>query len=56
MTGVKQLPSGFWAVFVGGVWVDAACASKEAAEAVLARFLKEMKGGVRDHALFSQFS
>lgn len=44
MTGVAQLPSGFWAVFVNGVWVDAACASKEAAEAVYARFLKGTKG------------
>ena len=43
MTGVKRLPSGYWAVFVNGIWVDAACASKEAAEAVLARFLKEAK-------------
>lgn len=44
MTGVKQLPSGYWAVFVNGIWVDAACASKEAAETVLTRFLKEAKG------------
>lgn len=43
MTGVKQLPSGYWAVFVNGVWVDASCPSKKAAEAVLARFLKEAK-------------
>ena len=43
MTGVKQLPSGYWAVFVNGIGVDAACASKEATEAVLARFLKEAK-------------
>ncbi len=43
MTGVKQLPSGFWAVFVNGVWVDAACASKEAAEAMLKEFLQKAK-------------
>ena len=41
MTGVKQLPSGFWAVFMNGVWVDASCSSKEAAKAVLERFLKK---------------
>ena len=41
MTGVKQLPSGFWAVFVNGVWVDASCKTKEAAQAVLERFLKK---------------
>lgn len=45
MTGVKQLPSGFWAVFIGGVWVDAACASKESAEIKLTQFLQKMKGG-----------
>ena len=36
MTGVKQLPSGYWAVFVNGVWVDASCPSKKAAEAAAA--------------------
>jgi hypothetical protein len=45
MTGVKRLPSGYWAVFVGGIWVDAACPSKEAAETKLAQFLQKMKGG-----------
>lgn len=43
MTGVKQLPSGYWAVFVGGIWVDAACPSKEAAETKLKKFLQEAK-------------
>ena len=43
MTGVKQLPSGYWAVFVNGVWVDASCPSKEAAEAVLKQFLEKAK-------------
>ena len=43
MTGVKQLPSGFWAVFMNGVWVDASCPSKEAAKAMLERFLKEAR-------------
>ena len=43
LTGVKQLPSGYWAVFVGGIWVDAASPSKEAAETKLKKFLQEAK-------------
>ena len=43
MTGVKQLSSGYWAVFIGGIWVDAACPSKEAAETKLKKFLQEAK-------------
>ena len=44
---VRRLPSGFWAVFIGGVFVDAASPSEEAAQAKLNQFLKTMKGGTR---------
>lgn len=32
MITIKQLPSGFWAVFVGEVFYNAALPSREAAE------------------------
>ena len=43
MTGIKQLPSGYWAVFIGGIWVDAACPSRAVAEIKLNQFLQEEK-------------
>lgn len=39
-TGIKQLPSGFYAVFVSGVWLDAASTSREQAEQKLKQFMK----------------
>lgn len=39
-TGIKQLASGFWAVFVSGVWLDAASASREQAEQKLKHLTK----------------
>ena len=42
--GVKKLPSGYWAVFIGGIWVDAASPSEEAAQAKLKQFLWKMRG------------
>lgn len=42
---VIQLPSGFWAVFIDGDFVDAASPSEEAAQAKLNQFLKTIKGG-----------
>lgn len=41
---VIQLPSGFWAVFIDGDFVDAASPSEEAAQAKLNQFLKTIKG------------
>ena len=40
-TGIKQLPSGFYAVFVSGVWVDAASANREQAEQKLKQFASD---------------
>ena len=39
---VRQLTSGYWAVFIGGIWVDAASPSEEAAQAKLNKFLLSM--------------
>lgn len=41
---VRKLTSGYWVVFIGGIWVDAASPSKEAALAKLKQFLLKMKG------------
>ena len=40
-TEVRQLTSGFWAVFINGNWVDAASPSKEAAQAKLRQFYRK---------------
>ena len=40
-TGIKQLPSGFYAVFISGVWVDAASANREQAEQKLTQFTND---------------
>ena len=44
---VRRLTSGYWAVFIGGIWVDAASPSEEAAQAKLNKFLLKMKGKSR---------
>ncbi len=36
---VRQLPSGYWAVFIGGIWVDAASLSEEEAKTKLQQAL-----------------
>ncbi|MDE7244133.1 MAG: hypothetical protein K2O18_09180 [Oscillospiraceae bacterium] len=43
-TEVRRLTSGYWAVFIGGIWVDAASPSKKAAQVKLNQFLLKMKG------------
>ena len=40
-TGIKQLLSGFYAVFISGVWVDAASANREQAEQKLKQFASD---------------
>ncbi len=40
-TGIKQLSSGFYAVFVFGVWIDAASSSREQAEQKLKQFTND---------------
>lgn len=37
---VRELPSGFWAVFIGGSFVDAASKSEEEAKEKLNKFLR----------------
>ena len=37
-SGIKQLPSGFWSVWIDGQWVSASAKTKEEAEAILASF------------------
>lgn len=39
-TGIKHLPSGFYAVFVFGSWIDAASSSREQAEQKLKQVTK----------------
>ncbi len=41
---VRRLTSGYWAVFIGGIWVDAASPSEKVAQAKLKQFLLKMKG------------
>lgn len=40
-TDVRKLPSGFWAVFIDGSFVDAASTSREEALAILGKFLRK---------------
>lgn len=40
---VKQLSSGYWAVFIDGTFMDASSPSKEAAQAKLDQFLLHKK-------------
>ena len=47
---VIQLPSGFWAVFIDGDFVDVASPSEETAQAKLNQFLKTMKGAGKNNA------
>lgn len=42
---IQQLPSGFWAVFIDGSFVDISSASKEAAQAKLDLFLQNCHRG-----------
>lgn len=42
-TGIKQLPSGYWAVWINGNWVDAARLTQQEAERKLKEFMKTMK-------------
>lgn len=44
---VRRLTSGYWAVFIGDIWVDAASPSKEAAQVKLKHFLLKMKGATK---------
>lgn len=37
---IKPLPSGFFAVFIDGIWVDAASRTIEAAQEILKTFTK----------------
>lgn len=46
---IRQLPSGFWAVFIDGIWVDAASPSKQAAQDKLKLFLN-MRGEPKQFA------
>ena len=43
-TELRQLPSGYWAVFIDDVWVNASSPTREAAQAKLNQFLQKMKG------------
>jgi len=42
-TEVKQLSSGYWAVWIDGTFMDASSPSKEAAQAKLNQFLMHKK-------------
>lgn len=42
-TGIKQLPSGYWAVWIDGNWVDAAILTQQEAARKLKEFMKTMK-------------
>ena len=37
-TEIKKLPSGFFAVFVDGIWMNASCKTIEQAEKILSNF------------------
>lgn len=45
---VRELPSGFWAVFIDGNFVDAASSSKEEAQAKLNLFLRRNQNGRKE--------
>lgn len=48
---VRRLPSCYWAVFINGIWIDAASPSREAAQAKLEQFLLKMKGATKENSL-----
>ncbi len=37
----ERLPSGFYAIFADGIWIDAACGTIEQAEEKIREYLKE---------------
>lgn len=39
---ITQLPSGFWAVWIGNDWIDASSTTREQAEGKATKFLKEL--------------
>lgn len=43
-TELRQLPSGYWAVFIDDTWMDASSPTREVAQAKLSEFLRKMKG------------
>ena len=45
MIQIKKLPSGFWAVFVDGVFVEAALPSEQAAKKYAADFAEKYLNG-----------
>lgn len=48
MTEIKQLPSGFWAAFVNGSFIDASSLTMDEAERKLNEFLKGAKKRMND--------
>ena len=44
-TEIKQLPSGFWSVWINGDWIEASCASELEAQMKLETYMKKIKGG-----------
>ena len=40
-TELRQLPSGYWAVFIDNTWMDASSPTREAAQAKLNEFMKK---------------
>lgn len=47
---VRELPSGFWAVFINGDFVDASSASEEEARAKLDQFLRHNHIGKKERS------
>lgn len=40
-TDIKQLPSGFYSVWINNNWIEASAPTQEAAERILAEYLKQ---------------
>ena len=40
---IKQLPSGFWSVWINGSWINASCGSEAEARQVLETYMRTMK-------------
>lgn len=50
-TGIKQLPSGYWSIWINGDWIDASCQTEIEAKRKLYKWLKDRADNLRDERI-----
>lgn len=48
---IKQLPSGYWSIWINGDWIDASCATELEAKRKLYNWLKDKADKLRDERI-----